>query len=64
VRQATEAATARKIAIVREAAGPRFSDLELNVIVGDAGLIGSGRPPVESLVAATKAVATGLIATP
>jgi probable F420-dependent oxidoreductase len=39
IRQATEGATARKVAIVREAAGPRFEQLELNVIVADAGLV-------------------------
>ena len=43
LRQATEGATERKIAILREAAGPRFEQLELNVIVGDAGIVGSGR---------------------
>lgn len=64
LRQATEAATERKIAIVREAAGPRFEELELNVIVGDAGLVGSGRPARESLLTATKSVASGLVKTP
>lgn len=64
IRQGTEAATARKVAIVREAAGPRFDELELNVIVGDAGLVGSGRPPFESLVAAGKSLATRLVASP
>jgi probable F420-dependent oxidoreductase len=64
VRQATEGATERKIAILREAAGPRFEKLELNVIVADAGLVGSGRPVGDSLVAATKSLATGLVGTP
>jgi probable F420-dependent oxidoreductase len=64
VRQATEGATERKIAILRDAAGPRFEQLELNVIVGDAGLVGSGRPAGESLVAATKSLASGLVRTP
>jgi probable F420-dependent oxidoreductase len=64
VRQATEGATARKITILREAAGERFEQLELNVIVGDAGLVGSGRPAGESLLAAAKAAATALIGTP
>lgn len=64
VPQATEAATARKVAIVHEAAGERFERLELNVIVFDAGLVGSGRPPLESLAAAAKATAVALIGTP
>jgi probable F420-dependent oxidoreductase len=64
LRQATEGATERKIAILREAAGPRFEKLELNVIVGDAGLVGSGRPAGESLLAASKSVASGLVRTP
>jgi len=57
-------ATARKVAIVRDAAGDRFTQLELNVFVADAGVAGSGRPLPESLVAATKAVATALVASP
>lgn len=64
VRQATEAATAQQVAVVREAAGDRFERLELNVIVFDAGLVGSGRPPLESLAAAAKASAVSLIGTP
>ncbi len=62
--QATEGATARKVQIVREAAGARFERLELNVIVGDAGIVGSGRPPLESLMTATKSIASSLIGTP
>jgi probable F420-dependent oxidoreductase len=62
--QATEGATERKIAILREASGPRFEELELNVIVGDAALVGSGRSARESLLAATKWAATGLVGTP
>ncbi len=34
--EATEAALEHKIAIVRDAAGPRFEELELNLIVFDA----------------------------
>lgn len=64
IRQATEGATARKVAIVREVAGPRFEQLELNVIVADAGLVGHGRPAGASLVTAGKALATGLVQTP
>ncbi len=64
LRQATEGETERKIAILREAAGPRFEALELNVIVGDAALVGSGRPLGPSLSAATKSAVTGWIGTP
>ena len=64
LRQATERETARKIAIVREAAGERFEQLELNVIVGDAGLVGSGSPLLASLVNAGKSAATAVVDTP
>jgi probable F420-dependent oxidoreductase len=64
VRQATEGATARKVAILREAAGARFEALELNVIVADAGLVGHGRPVGESLLTAGKSFVTGLVGTP
>jgi probable F420-dependent oxidoreductase len=64
VRQATEAETARKVALVREAAGDRFDALELNMFIADAGLIGSGSPAVSSLVTAAKSMLTRVIATP
>jgi alkanesulfonate monooxygenase SsuD/methylene tetrahydromethanopterin reductase-like flavin-dependent oxidoreductase (luciferase family) len=64
VGQATEAETARKVAIVREAAGDRFERLELNMFVADAGLVGSGRPIASSLAAALKAAATRPVTTP
>jgi hypothetical protein len=64
VGQATEAATERKAAIVREAAGERWERLELNVIVFDAGLVGSGSGPVASVASAAKAAAVGLVGTP
>jgi probable F420-dependent oxidoreductase len=64
IRQATEGATARKVDILREAAGPRFERLELNVLVADAGLVGSGRAAGASLLAAGKSVATRLVGTP
>ncbi len=63
-RHVTEGATERKVAIVREAAGPRFDALELNVIVGDAGLVGSGRGLPRSVVAGLKAAAAGVVGTP
>lgn len=64
VRQATEAETARKVAVVHEAAGARFDELELNMFVGDAGIIGSGRPATSSLATAGKSVVARLVATP
>jgi probable F420-dependent oxidoreductase len=64
LRQATERATAQKIEVLRAAAGSRFEELEINVIVGDAGLMGSGRPPLESLATATKSLTRMLIETP
>jgi probable F420-dependent oxidoreductase len=64
IRQATEGATERKVAVLREAAGSRFERLELNVIVADAGLVGGGRSVGESLVTAGKSLATGVVGTP
>ena len=64
LRHVTEGATARKVAIVREAAGPRFEALELNVIVGDAGLVGSGAGLPGSVAAGLKAAAAGVVGTP
>jgi probable F420-dependent oxidoreductase len=64
LRQATEGATERKIAIVREAAGSRVDEIELNVIVGDASLVGSGRPALASLLAAAKSAAASPVGSP
>ncbi len=64
VTQATEAATERKAAIVRQAAGERWDRLEINVIVFDAGLTGSGAGPLASIASAAKAAAVGLVGTP
>jgi probable F420-dependent oxidoreductase len=51
-----EDALERKVAIVREAAGPLLEGLELNMITLDAGLVGSGRTGLDSLQSATKAL--------
>jgi len=61
--QATEGETARKVAIIREAAGSReaFERLELNVLVASAGLIGSGASPLGSVASALKAVAPKVV---
>ena len=55
--EATEDATERKVAIVRGAAGPRFEELELNLIIFDAALVGRGREALETLRTATKSLA-------
>lgn len=39
-----ESALADRAAIVRRAAGPRFDELELNVFVADAGIVGMAQP--------------------
>jgi hypothetical protein len=52
--EATEAATSRKVAMVREAAGARFESIELNVWLADAGLVGSGNSVLGSVLAAVK----------
>jgi len=62
--QATEGATERKAAIVREAAGARWDHLRLDVIVFDAGLAGSGAGPLASLATSVKAAAVALVGTP
>ncbi len=61
--QASEAETARKVAIIREAAGSpdAFERLELNVLVADAGLIGSGISIPGSALSAVKSVAPRVI---
>jgi probable F420-dependent oxidoreductase len=63
VSQGTERETVRKVAIVREAAGSQeaFERLELQVLVGDAGLIGSGSSPVRSAFAGLKAAGPALV---
>jgi probable F420-dependent oxidoreductase len=61
--QATEAQTASKVAVVREAAGSRetFERLELNVLVQDAGLVGSGTSPMGSVMSVVKSAAPSLV---
>lgn len=61
--QASEAQTAGKVAILREAAGSReaYERLEINVLVQDAGLVGSGSSPAGSVMAALKRGGPALI---
>lgn len=54
LRHATEAALAERVAQVRRAAGPRFDALELNIFVGDAGVVGGPQPLPASLRAFLK----------
>ena len=61
--EATEEATARKIAILREEAGPRFEQIELNVMIGHAALANGRRPTRRSLRVATRSAATALAGT-
>ena len=64
VRQATETATAGKIALIREAAGAGFERLEINMWLGDAGLIGSGNSLLGSVTAAARWAPTTLFGSP
>jgi probable F420-dependent oxidoreductase len=61
---ATESAVAAKVAIVREAAGERFEQLELNVWLGDARMVGSGNSIPGSLMAAARWAPTALYGSP
>ena len=60
----TEGAAARKVAILREAAGERFEQLELNVWLADAGLVGSGNSVLGSTLAALKRVPVSAVGSP
>jgi probable F420-dependent oxidoreductase len=62
--QATEKATAAKVALIREAAGEGFERLELNLWVSSAGLIGSGNSLLGSAAAATVKAATSVYGSP
>ncbi|MGD0862867.1 MAG: TIGR03621 family F420-dependent LLM class oxidoreductase [Candidatus Limnocylindrales bacterium] len=64
VRQATESATTEKVALIREAAGDRFERLELNLWLGDAGLVGSGNSLFGSVAAAARWAPTALYGSP
>ena len=44
LRYVAESGLAERVEIVRRAAGPRFDDLELNVFVADAGVVGGSQP--------------------
>jgi probable F420-dependent oxidoreductase len=61
LRATTDAALADRVAIVRRAAGSRFEELELNVFVADAGVVGDGQPLPASLRTLVKAVGPAAI---
>jgi probable F420-dependent oxidoreductase len=64
IAQATEGATAAKATLVREAAGARFDDLDLNVLVFYSGLVGASAGILASAQHAALAGAAALIGTP
>ena len=64
VRQATETATAEKIGWIREAAGDRLERLEINLWLGDAGLVGSGNSLLGSVAAAARWAPTAVYGSP
>lgn len=64
LRQATERALVEKVATVRRAAGGRFDQLELNVFVAAAGMVGSGSSVAASLVAGGMAAFVGPVGSP
>jgi probable F420-dependent oxidoreductase len=59
--QGTEAATAAKVAVVRQAAGDRFAALELNVLVVDCGLVGGSAGLGHSAAALAKSIAPAAV---
>jgi probable F420-dependent oxidoreductase len=61
LRHITESALAQRVEIVRRAAGPRFEDLELDVFVGDAGIVGSSQPIGQSLSALLKSAGPAIV---
>ena len=61
---ATEGALARKVALLRAAAGDRFSALELSVYCADAGMVGSGHSVLGSLGSAAKRAVVAPVGSP
>ena len=59
-RHATESALSERVAHVRSAAGSRFDELELNVFVADAGVVGGPQPLTTSLQALLKSAGPAL----
>lgn len=61
VRHATEAALEKRAHMIRDAAGDRFDELELNVFVGDAGIVAGGQPLASSANAFLRSAGPALI---
>lgn len=61
VRLASDDALAGRVRLVRDAAGERFDELELNVFVADAGIVGSGQPMGSSVAALAKSAGPAAI---
>ena len=62
--QTTEKAAAAKVAIIKEAAGERFDQLELNLWVSSAGLVGSGNSLLGTAKAAGATALTAVYGSP
>jgi probable F420-dependent oxidoreductase len=61
---ATEGALARKLELLRTAAGDRFSALELSVYCADAGMVGSGHSLLGSVGSALKGAVVAPVGSP
>ena len=61
LRLVSDDALAGRVELIRAAAGERFDDLELNVFVADAGIVGAGQPMGASAVALAKAAGPAAI---
>jgi probable F420-dependent oxidoreductase len=61
---ATEGALARKVDVVRSAAGSRFDGLELSIYCADAGIVGSGHSLPGSVGSALKGAAVAPVGSP
>ena len=64
VTDATEGALARKVALLRSAAGDRFSTLELSIYCADAGMVGSGHSVLGSAGSALKGALVAPVGAP
>lgn len=61
IRYVAESGLSERVAIVRRAAGPRFEELELNVFVADAGVIGGSQPIGPTLRALVRSIGPAAI---
>jgi len=61
---ATEGALARKVALLRSAAGDRFGALELSIYCADAGMVGSGHSLLGSVGSAAKRAVVAPVGSP